>query len=646
MENDMPELDPTENGVDEPASTSSESADSRKRKREKNDSSGKKPESAVRYHCNYCNKDISTSVRVKCAVCQDFDLCMECFAVGIEMGNGHRKNHDYFVVDTLSFPFFEDDWGADEELLLLEGIEMYGMSNWSDVSDHVGKHTAAECKDHYYKFYINSPNPPFPDFSRVRTTHETLKEMREFRLRQLQNGAGGAEEPAEEEKADPKYAGSQKAPPQSLVGGHSVADLAGWLAGRGDFETEHDNGAETYLMDLGFFEDDTITERDMKLKLIEVYNLRLDDRAFKKNLIKERNLLEYKKLEKKRKDDKDFHDRLKTFAKVQSAEDHDKFFDGLCAERRIRRRIDQLKAWRMNGIHSLAEGELFETEKRKRETSGSRKRDAALDRSRANKTIASRAAKEAEMEAWQEKLRTKPRKLGVDLLSDNEKDLCSQLRLLPHQYALVKDTLIRECTRAGGVTKQSARQLIKMDVNKTSRIFDFLEGAGWINKIFEMSLGDPPMISPPLSPAGTRYGPPGTPASQMTPEQFAQQQQQHQQQQHQYLQHHQQQQLALKTALPGQAVAGPGVPVQRPATHLVIPQPQQYAPPHAPHASQHVLHPGAMHHAQQLYPQPQPHVIMAPSHVQPGHLPAQTAPMPAHVPSGHPPYAMAAAMPR
>ncbi len=31
------------------------------------------------YHCNYCDKDISASVRIKCAVCADFDLCLECF---------------------------------------------------------------------------------------------------------------------------------------------------------------------------------------------------------------------------------------------------------------------------------------------------------------------------------------------------------------------------------------------------------------------------------------------------------------------------------------------------------------------------------------------------------------------------------------
>jgi ABC-type ATPase with predicted acetyltransferase domain len=35
------------------------------------------------YHCNYCQRDISASVRIKCAVCRDFDLCLGCFAAGV-----------------------------------------------------------------------------------------------------------------------------------------------------------------------------------------------------------------------------------------------------------------------------------------------------------------------------------------------------------------------------------------------------------------------------------------------------------------------------------------------------------------------------------------------------------------------------------
>jgi transcriptional adapter 2-alpha len=64
--------------------------------------------------------------------------------------------------DILNFPLFEEDWGADEELLLLEGIEMYGLGNWGDVSDHVGTKAPQQCKEHYFGTYINVPTAPYP----------------------------------------------------------------------------------------------------------------------------------------------------------------------------------------------------------------------------------------------------------------------------------------------------------------------------------------------------------------------------------------------------------------------------------------------------------------------------------------------------
>ncbi|GMP66557.1 hypothetical protein CsSME_00026867 [Camellia sinensis var. sinensis] len=50
------------------------------------------------YHCNYCNKDISGMIRIKCVMCPDFDLCVECFSVGAEL-NPHKSNHPYRVMD-------------------------------------------------------------------------------------------------------------------------------------------------------------------------------------------------------------------------------------------------------------------------------------------------------------------------------------------------------------------------------------------------------------------------------------------------------------------------------------------------------------------------------------------------------------------
>lgn len=69
---------------------------------------------------------------------------------------------------------------------------------------------------------------------------------------------------------------------------------------------------------------------------------------------------------------------------------------------------------------------------------------------------------------------------GIDLLSEKERHICSILRLYPRLYLNIKDTLIRECIRLGGLKRAQARAAVKIDVNKTSKLYDFFVAAGWI----------------------------------------------------------------------------------------------------------------------------------------------------------------------
>ncbi len=64
--------------------------------------------------------------------------------------------------DHVTTPIFDEDWGADEELLLLEAIEMYGLGNWSDVADHVSTKSKQKCEQHYYDVYLSSSTAPLP----------------------------------------------------------------------------------------------------------------------------------------------------------------------------------------------------------------------------------------------------------------------------------------------------------------------------------------------------------------------------------------------------------------------------------------------------------------------------------------------------
>lgn len=56
----------------------------------------------------------------------------------------------------------DENWSAEEELMLFEGIDSYGMGNWADISEFIGSKTTEEVRDHYFSCFINSPQFPLP----------------------------------------------------------------------------------------------------------------------------------------------------------------------------------------------------------------------------------------------------------------------------------------------------------------------------------------------------------------------------------------------------------------------------------------------------------------------------------------------------
>ncbi|CAI9115496.1 OLC1v1016407C1 [Oldenlandia corymbosa var. corymbosa] len=88
-----------------------------------------KTEGKALYHCNYCNKDISGKVSIKCVIYADFEFCVECFSIGAEV-HPHK-------------------------------------SNWAEVDEHVETKRKSQCIAHYNAIYMNSPCFPLPDMSHV-----------------------------------------------------------------------------------------------------------------------------------------------------------------------------------------------------------------------------------------------------------------------------------------------------------------------------------------------------------------------------------------------------------------------------------------------------------------------------------------------
>ncbi|KAJ2741611.1 hypothetical protein GGI20_005067 [Coemansia sp. BCRC 34301] len=70
----------------------------------------------------------------------------------------------------------------------------------------------------------------------------------------------------------------------------------------------------------------------------------------------------------------------------------------------------------------------------------------------------------------------------VELLAAAERECCSILRLLPEQYLIIKQSLVRagRTLPKGTFKKRDAQKLCRVDVNKTSKVFEWFCKLEWI----------------------------------------------------------------------------------------------------------------------------------------------------------------------
>lgn len=108
-------------------------------------------------------------------------------------------------MDILDFPLFDLEWGADEELLLIEGLEMFGIGNWEQISEHLGATKSKyECCLHYVKTYIETQHWPMPDMSKEFDL-ETTRRSRKRLLDSVSNAAADREKKSLMSKGPIKY---------------------------------------------------------------------------------------------------------------------------------------------------------------------------------------------------------------------------------------------------------------------------------------------------------------------------------------------------------------------------------------------------------------------------------------------------------
>ncbi|XP_043522935.1 transcriptional adapter 2B isoform X3 [Frieseomelitta varia] len=303
----------------------------------------------AKYNCTYCQEDIS-GLRVRCVECPDFDLCLQCFSAGAEIGP-HKNDHSYQFMDSGTISIFNGrgNWTAREQLRLLDAIEQFGFGNWEDISKHIETRTPEEAKEEYIARYLDGNIgkhtwPPTESYKpnltdQTKSDHGPLSPDLTSRL-----------------------------PPLDIT--PEEAAQLGYMPQRDDFERDYNHEAESLVSSLFLnpAEDDDL-DIALKLAQVDMYTNNLRERARRKRVVRDYQLVSAffassrkdKAMKRKQsKEEKEFRDRMRVFAQFYTAQEYEQFLTNLERERELRLRLSELYRYREHGITRHEECAHFE----------------------------------------------------------------------------------------------------------------------------------------------------------------------------------------------------------------------------------------------------------------------------------------------
>ncbi|MPC10926.1 Transcriptional adapter 2B [Portunus trituberculatus] len=295
----------------------------------------------AKYHCNYCEEDVN-GLRVRCLECEDFDLCLQCFSCGAEIGK-HKRSHGYQFMagvfqDTGNFSIFpgQGHWTAREEVRLLDAIEQYGYGNWEDIARHIETRTPEDARNKYISSYIEG------NIGRV--SWKPAMERLQLPIEHTTTDTG---------PLSPTLGSSL--PTQPLSSEENT--ILGYMPHRDDFER-----VDMYMRRL--------RERSRRKRVVR--DFQIVPQFFKKE--KEKVQVPPKK---KSKDDRDsLAEKLRPVSQFQTASEHNNLISSMVRERELRTRIKELLRYRRNGIRHVEECHEFEVARARRDKKKENKKKA------------------------------------------------------------------------------------------------------------------------------------------------------------------------------------------------------------------------------------------------------------------------------
>lgn len=414
---------------------------------------------------------------IHCLECsrEPVDLCLHCFARGLER-NKHQSDHKYTVVKN-DFPLFEKDWTALEEIKLLDALLECGMGNWSDVAHIMQTKSRSSCELHYRKCYLENPVPPLPQAPEAERTFFPSP----IPFIPCEN------------------------PPRPIEGSALHIEMSGYLPARGDFTVEYDNYAEMSLKDISFTDMSDQLYTELKLAAVDIYRNVLKERIRKKRIIRNCGLINVKKMLAYNKPYQRTIgygnlDSIRVFQKLMNQLEWDKYIESWNYETHLKQCILKLKEYREAGLKTFSSAKMYDYLKQQRDREKMRhyfltdviqhlEDKWSCNQWLKKQAVLSQVAKSDMTGVPSSNTIRRPivpldivGLPGYDKLTSKERELCSTVRLVPESYLEFRNILMDECRKLGYLRLAQARCMIKIDVNKTRKIYDFLVEEGLINK--------------------------------------------------------------------------------------------------------------------------------------------------------------------
>ncbi|CAD7005422.1 transcriptional adapter 2A isoform X2 [Ceratitis capitata] len=439
-------------------------------------------------HCAACKCDLYEPF-IKCADCEHTLLCLQCFAKGSETAM-HLNTHAYIIVrdDIQVFPG-AGDWTARDERILLHTLEKKGYGNWEAVVQALSfRHSVEECRQHYHDFYFGGIFERLLGLTHARNAYFPERMPYVVKMRSV-------DPPRSDETATMQF-----------------KMMAGYRCARGDFDTPFDNSAEdllTTIMQDTFAskeDDDELLDcksreacDELQLALVRAYNHRLSERQRRYRIMRDHGLIMPNRtlgwISKygEALGSESNCNRFLSFMQICNPVKFDMLVESLKYFTDVQKKIYRLYELRQSGVRTLTGGSLyFQLKKQRAQQQRERLKDDTYRQLHDWRKLIPSAQTLIPNPFATSHLVPNPRKKagpmdiiglsGYTKLTDGERKLCSVERIAPQAYLDYKNILIAENMKMGHLRLADARRLIKIDVNKTRQMYDFLIENGHINR--------------------------------------------------------------------------------------------------------------------------------------------------------------------